>query len=330
MEWEVRDADTPFWQHAVAGSCAGIAEHVAMFPMDTVKTHIQASPAALSVSKAFRGVLQERGILGLMRGSAAIGVGCIPAHVGLFGTYELARSNLLDADEEAQAAQPMRAAVCGALGTVVHDCVLTPADVVKQRLQLGRYLGPIDCISSMLRHEGVASLYRSLPATLAMNVPYTGILVAANESLKPLLGLTRGASERSEQAPGLHWHFVSAGISGAVASAFTLPLDNVKTRLQTQGASGLLSPKAAPCAFTAPRYSGFMTAARAIWVEQGVRGFARGFLPRIVQAAPSAAVCWGTYEGMRGVLQNVSVEVSLSGEAIGTEPTYTLCNLSQC
>ena len=29
--------DIPFWRHAVAGSAAGIMEHVAMYPLDTVK-----------------------------------------------------------------------------------------------------------------------------------------------------------------------------------------------------------------------------------------------------------------------------------------------------
>ena len=31
-----------FWQHMLAGATAGIAEHVAMFPVDTVKTRMQA------------------------------------------------------------------------------------------------------------------------------------------------------------------------------------------------------------------------------------------------------------------------------------------------
>ena len=29
--------DIPFWKHATAGSAAGIMEHVAMYPLDTVK-----------------------------------------------------------------------------------------------------------------------------------------------------------------------------------------------------------------------------------------------------------------------------------------------------
>jgi len=36
----------------------------------------------------------------------------------------------------------------------------------------------------VLRQEGVAAFYRSLPTTLFMNVPYGCVLVATNESIK--------------------------------------------------------------------------------------------------------------------------------------------------
>lgn len=37
LEWEDWKGDIPFVHHAIAGSCAGIAEHVATFPLDTIK-----------------------------------------------------------------------------------------------------------------------------------------------------------------------------------------------------------------------------------------------------------------------------------------------------
>eukprot|EP00913_Durusdinium_trenchii_P007361 g6920.t1 len=41
-QWEEWDASSPLWKHAVAGSCAGVMEHIGMYPLDTVKTHMQA------------------------------------------------------------------------------------------------------------------------------------------------------------------------------------------------------------------------------------------------------------------------------------------------
>jgi len=40
-DWEEWDGNSPLWQHCVAGSIAGLAEHVLVYPLDTVRTHIQ-------------------------------------------------------------------------------------------------------------------------------------------------------------------------------------------------------------------------------------------------------------------------------------------------
>lgn len=48
MDWETRHESIPFYRHVIAGtfisashsllgSCAGIMEHVGMFPLDTIK-----------------------------------------------------------------------------------------------------------------------------------------------------------------------------------------------------------------------------------------------------------------------------------------------------
>merc|ERR1719323_1798349 len=105
LEWEEWDRRTPFWQHAVAGSCAGVMEHVAMYPIDMVKTRMQAAPVksghtAPGALQVVREVLREQGASGLMRGCFAIGAGCIPAHIGLFCTYEYAKGKLMDLEHK--------------------------------------------------------------------------------------------------------------------------------------------------------------------------------------------------------------------------------------
>ena len=37
LEWEERRSDVPIALHMVAGSCAGVAEHICMYPIDTFK-----------------------------------------------------------------------------------------------------------------------------------------------------------------------------------------------------------------------------------------------------------------------------------------------------
>jgi len=305
FEWEVRDESTPFWQHAVAGSCAGIMEHVGMYPLDTVKTRVQASSGTLSAMDVVKTIWRERGAMGFMRGSTVIGFGCIPAHISLFSSYELVKAHLLDL--EGNQHQPMRAAACGASATIAHDAILTPSDVVKQRLQMGGYRGALDCIASTARSEGCSAFYRSLPATLAMNVPYMGLLVASNESLKRLFGLN-AAPDKDVARPklaGAMGHFLTAGVSGGFAAVLTLPLDVVKTRLQTQGGKFdvVVNADSAEATIRAPRYSGIISTMEAIHQKEGMAGFFRGLGPRILLAVPAAAMCWGTYESVRMMLR---------------------------
>jgi solute carrier family 25 iron transporter 28/37 len=277
-------------------------EHVAMYPVDTVKTNMQAvaaepGAAPMGVREAIVNIHRSQGLAGFVRGCTAIGVGCIPAHVGLFGTYELSKYWLLKPGAEKEHA-PLRAACCGALSTMVHDSIIVPLDVVKQRLQLGCYSNTMDCVKRTYASEGMMAFYRSLPSTLIMECPFYAILVAANESLKLALKI-EGSSRISERnVPS--WYFMSAGISGIIASALTQPLDVIKTRLQTQevlrdlaknsdGASGV-------------RYRGLVMTFSSVLREEGVRGLYRGTLPRMVFAAPSAAMCWGTYEAVKTML----------------------------
>ena len=44
-DWEEWDGSSPFWVHCVAGSLAGVAEHTLVYPLDTVRTHIQVCAA---------------------------------------------------------------------------------------------------------------------------------------------------------------------------------------------------------------------------------------------------------------------------------------------
>jgi len=325
-----------------------------MYPLDTVKTHMQAlkpgQPRNLSVLEVVRSIARDNGGLGgYWRGCTAIASGCVPAHIALFTSYEYSKKRLLTSDGEHE---PLRAAMCGACATVCHDLIITPMDVVKQRMQLGVHRGIGDCLRATVRREGLGGLYRSMPTTLAMNVPFGGVLVASNESLKLSLGLgsSSGSSRPSEPGSELPWYFLSAGLSGALASFATQPLDVVKTRLQTQdllssvyddlagtacssskpsrteaepgprssgassaapagsaeGARAAEAGRGAACSRTsanaAPKYTGFVPAVSTILREEGASAFFRGIVPRMIHAAPSAAMCWGTYETVKTFL----------------------------
>lgn len=60
LEWEERKDDTPVFYHMIAGSCAGVSEHLCMFPVDTYKVCVcglippQPSPQGLYPRDVFQ------------------------------------------------------------------------------------------------------------------------------------------------------------------------------------------------------------------------------------------------------------------------------------
>ena len=78
-------------------------------------------------------------------------------------------------------------AIGGAFASMAHDAVMTPLDVVKQRMQLGLYRRPIDAIRSILHFEGFRALYTSYFTTILMNVPNAAVLVVTNDWMKSIL-----------------------------------------------------------------------------------------------------------------------------------------------
>lgn len=160
-------------------------------------------------------------------------VASVPSHAAYFSAYEAGKVAF---GANAPGHHPLAAAASGAVATLLHDSVITPMDVVKQRLQLGYYNGVGHCLRTILAEEGLRGLYRSYPTTVLMNIPYASVVVSANESIKKLLAPADGSR------PGL-WSYMLAGAgAGALGAAATCPLDVIKTRLQTAALAGRVPP----------------------------------------------------------------------------------------
>jgi hypothetical protein len=81
-----------FVDHMIAGSFAGLAEHVVMFPLDTLKTNVQCekcgSNSPLQTINCAKKIIKQDGVFRLWRGVSAMFVGCVPAHAAYFSIYE--------------------------------------------------------------------------------------------------------------------------------------------------------------------------------------------------------------------------------------------------
>ncbi|KAJ6824267.1 mitochondrial RNA-splicing protein MRS3 [Iris pallida] len=282
-----------FWQFMAAGSVAGLVEHTAMFPVDTLKTRIQAQRNGGGLRSVLSSILRSEGPLSLYRGISAMSLGAGPAHAVYFSFYELSKSFLGEKVANPNLSSLVHAA-SGVLATVASDAVFTPMDTVKQRLQLksSPYLGVGDCVGRVFREEGFRAFYASYRTTVLMNAPFTAVHFATYEAAKRgLLGGTTRAQDEEEE--GLAVHATAGAAAGALAAAVTTPLDVVKTQLQCQGVCGC------------DKFSStsIREVIKTIVRRDGYVGLMRGWKPRMLFHAPAAAICWSTYEASKSFLQ---------------------------
>eukprot|EP01040_Poterioochromonas_malhamensis_P005812 gene5812-6252_t len=226
IEWEEwKPGQISFYHHMLAGSIAGLAEHITLFPVDTIKTNLQCEKCgSTSPFNCAARMIKNEGVFRLWRGVTATFAGCVPAHAAYFSIYEMMKI-ALKADNKDQH-QPFRAALCGAAAATAHDLFMNPFDVIKQRMQLGYYRSAFHCARVIARSEGISAFYLSFPTTLMTNVPHGCFVVAANESARKILNPSGEYNVMSSLMAGC--------VAGGFAAACTTPLDVIKTRLQTQ------------------------------------------------------------------------------------------------
>ncbi|CAD7084895.1 unnamed protein product [Hermetia illucens] len=277
-----------------AGAIAGVLEHCVMYPLDSVKTRMQSlSPrtSGYGISYTLRNMIKTEGLLRPIRGVSAVIAGAGPAHALYFGAYEFTKESLAKFTKHNQ----INYIVSAVAATLIHDAISNPAEVIKQRLQMynSSYRSVLQCTRGIYRNEGFAAFYRSYSTQLIMNLPYQAIHFTTYEFFQNMLNKER------KYDPLVH--MMAGAAAGATASAFTTPLDVVKTLLNTQETG-----------FT----RGMSEAIRQIYRMAGPLGFFKGLGARVLYAMPATAICWSTYEFFKFTLcgrSNEDYKSSISG-----------------
>jgi len=265
----------------VAGSAAGMTEHVCMFPIDTVKTRMQVEPiAAIPMQtnsfSALSQIVKNEGFARLYRGAPLVAVGAIPSHALYFGMYEATRL-LLGATRTRH--QPLYTMLAAVAATMSHDIISTPIDVIKQRLQMKN--SPLKSYWDGFLKIPFNQLFRSYPTAVILNIPMVATNFVTYETLS-LLSKTHLSWESST------WnHLVCGGVAGGLAGFLSTPLDVVKTRIQTDCKCG---KRPIRCVF------------REVVRKEGLFALWAGYGARTIYHIPSAAITWSIYELMKKTL----------------------------
>jgi solute carrier family 25 iron transporter 28/37 len=272
-----------------AGAMAGIMEHCVMFPVDCVKTRMQALACdkpkfqSSSIVRNLLYIVKDEGLFRPIQGVQAMALGAGPAHAMYFTCYEYLKENLTPYTVNSYVPESLVHAVAGASATVLHDGIMTPAEVVKQRMQMccSPYKSSLTCAKTIFATEGLGAFYRSYGTMLTMNIPFQATHFMVYEKMQVLTNPNR---EYNPQA-----HLVSGAAAGALAATITMPLDVCKTLLNTQEANVLTK-------LNATKVVGLWSAAGTVWRLAGPLGFFQGLRARVLYQMPSTAISWSVYE----------------------------------
>jgi len=200
----------PRWGEVLAGACAGGSQVIFTNPLEIVKIRLQVAGEVVGGAKVRAWtVVKELGLMGLYKGARACLLRDVPFSAIYFPAY--AHTKAMFADEDGYN-HPLSLLASGAIAGIPAASLVTPADVIKTRLQVvartgqTSYTGVIDAARKIMAEEGPKAFWKGTVARVFRSSPQFGVTLVTYELLQRTFyvdfGGTRPAgSELQKQGP---------------------------------------------------------------------------------------------------------------------------------
>lgn len=202
-------AGLSMFEVSLAGGWAGLVNSAVVGPVELVKSRLQVQydakrtarsarrARAKGVSCVVRELRAARGVRGLLLGTNATVWREVPAYMGQFYTYELAKRMLTPAGTDTADLSPPRLMVAGAMAGIAAWVVSYPQDIIKSRIQVqplalpSRYpalLGGLDggmaaAAREIYREAGVRGFFIGFGPCVGRAVPANAVGFLVYESV---------------------------------------------------------------------------------------------------------------------------------------------------
>lgn len=262
-------------RNLIAGGFGGMFAWLASYPLDTVKTRLQAMPSTgqppySGPIDCLRNMIQREGVKSLYRGVSLPLMVSIPSNAVMFYSLTLGkRLQLTDHGQEPTLFQYMNAGFfCGF--TLVF--VTAPTERIKCMLQAklqtkgkSNKQGPWFLIKTIYQQEGFKGFYRGVFPQWgffiigfgAWYVTYEGLL----KSMRP--------RDKTRDDVTMASIFFSGAVSGTVMWALCFPFDVLKTKYQISQVG---------------KYRGSRYILREILRNEGIKGLYKGYGTALIRA----------------------------------------------
>lgn len=286
--------------HFALGSIAGAFGAFMVYPIDMVKTRMQnqrSSAVGQLLYKnsidCFSKIVKQEGFMGLYAGVGPQLIGVAPEKAIKLTVNDIVRGKFMNAKT---GEIPLWAEILAGGSAGGCQVVFTnPLEIVKIRLQVqgeairaaAREGEQIKKRSALwiVRHLGLAGLYKGASACLLRDVPFSAIYFPTYSHLKrDFFG------ESQTKKLGILQLLTAGAIAGMPAAYLTTPCDVIKTRLQVEARKGDSS------------YNGLRDCAQKILREEGFRAFFKGGVARIMRSSPQFGFTLAGYEVLQTLL----------------------------
>lgn len=285
------------------GSIAGCIGATAVYPIDLVKTRMQAQ-RSLSLYKnsldCFLKALSRDGVKGLYSGLGPQLLGVAPEKAIKLTVNDMMRKFLTDKAGKISAKSEIFSGACAGACQVIFT---NPLEVVKIRLQVkSEYAKDSLELSEssalgIVKKLGFTGLYKGVVACLMRDVPFSAIYFPTYAHVKKNLFNLDPQSGTGRSRLKTWELLLSGALAGMPAAFLTTPCDVIKTRLQIDPHKGEV------------KYRGILHAARTIMKEEGFKSFFKGGGARVLRSSPQFGFTLAAYEMFKGIFPLPNTEV---------------------
>lgn len=292
-----------------------------------MKVRLQSQPSHLPLRytgplDCFRQSILADGIIGgLYRGVSAPLFGAALEISSLFFWERVAQksfyfTNLYPSD----APLPLSALfMTGAISGAATSLILTPIELVKCKMQVPitsagvegsavKAAGITDVVKSVWRHQGIGGFWNGQMGTLIRETGGCAAWFGSKEtvtalfhhlnnkkalaSASPTATALDHASPLAVPAPLPLWQQAMAGAAAGMSYNFLFyPADTIKSRMQTSAVERAVGEPAMK--------QSFVKEGMALWKQAGLKGMYRGCGITVARSAPSSAVIFMLYDGLK-------------------------------
>ncbi|XP_044258453.1 calcium-binding mitochondrial carrier protein Aralar1 isoform X3 [Tribolium madens] len=182
----------------ISGAAAGASQVIFTNPLEIVKIRLQVAGEIAGGSKVRAWhVVKELGLFGLYKGAKACLLRDIPFSAIYFPTYAHTKAKFAD---ETGYNHPLSLLAAGAIAGVPAAGLVTPADVIKTRLQVvaragqTTYNGVFDAARKIYVEEGFRAFWKGAIARVCRSSPQFGVTLVTYEVLQRMLYIDFGGT----------------------------------------------------------------------------------------------------------------------------------------